>query len=114
MSLCRVITTAVGDETVKTSEALLVTPGFLAVYLSGIVSYVRRVTVVFQRRQFIASSRESQPDASIPRQDAYKNTPYFPARERFSVPFSPVYVSGDPQPRSREYGGAVQCLTSTS
>src|SRR5262249_54427042 len=42
------------------------------------------------------------------------HTKIVPPRERFSVPFAPVQVSGKPQPRSREYGGAALCLTSTS
>jgi hypothetical protein len=38
-------------------------------------------------------------------------TKMFPPREQFPVSFPPYLVSGEPQPRSREYGGAALCLT---
>jgi len=51
------------------------TPGLCGVYLSGLVSSARQRLVVRLSRQLRASSRQSQPDASIPTQDARKNIP---------------------------------------
>jgi hypothetical protein len=38
----------------------------------------------------------------------------FPGDDEFDRPFPPYLVSGDPQPRSRGYGGAARFLTSIS
>jgi hypothetical protein len=48
-------------------------PGFCGVFLSGFVFSARRRPDAYLSRQLRASSRQSQPDASIPRQDACKN-----------------------------------------
>jgi hypothetical protein len=42
------------------------------------------------------------------RRPAFCMRKIFSPRDRFSISFPPYLVSGDPQPRSREYGGAVQ------
>src|SRR5262249_9472563 len=71
-----------------------------------------RASVKRRRRLRLARSRrDSRLSHCRKHKSQVSHAKLFPPRERLSVLFAHVQVSGDPQPRSREYGGGAVCLS---